>query len=150
MFLKDQISENIKVAMKNGEPLKLSVLRGINASINNKLIEKRSKDGTNTELTDKDILEVIMSEAKKRKEAKEAFEKGGREDLAKNEATELEILQTYLPKQLSEEETKQKIEKILNSSQANDFGSAMKIVMAELRGTADAKIITQIVKGRFE
>lgn len=150
MSLKDQISQDLKVAMKDGATLKLSVLRGVNASISNKLIEKRTQDGAEAELADEDILAVVMSEAKKRKEAKEAFEKGGREDLSKNEAAELEILQAYLPKQLSEEETKQKIEEILSSSQASNFGEAMKIVMAELRGIADAKVITQLIKAKFE
>ncbi len=162
MTLKERISADIKAAMKAsagggqaGESGKLTTLRGLIAVLNNKAIEKRTKAaqggqaGKDEALTDEEVTNALLTEAKKRKESIEVFKNGGRADLAENEAKELLIIQEYLPKQLSSEETQAAVEAILAKINAKEFGPAMKAVMAELRGKADAALVTEIVKKKF-
>lgn len=92
MSLADHINKDLKQAMKEKNELLVLVLRSINSEIHNKEIEKKGK-----ELTEEEVVEVLMKEAKKRKQAIEAFEKGGRSDLVEKEKKELEILKKYLP-----------------------------------------------------
>ena len=99
--LKKQLSDDLKSAMKKGEVLRVSTLRMVASAIANKEIELRKRD---IGLSDREVLDVISSEAKKRKDAAEGFEKGGRKDLAEKELEELAILKTYLPPEISEED----------------------------------------------
>src|SRR3989338_3249784 len=105
MNLKDQIMTDLKTAMKSGEQARLTVLRGLLSTFNNKAIEKRAKSGKEETLTDDEILSCLMTEAKKRKDSIALYTQGNRADLAASEKQELEIIQAYLPKQLSKEET---------------------------------------------
>lgn len=136
----------MKTAMKAGDSGTLTTLRGLIAVLNNKGIEKRAKTGTEEPLTDEEITSALLTEAKKRKESIAVFTQGGRADLAENESKELEVIQAYLPKQLSAEETEQAVLAELTKSGAKEFGPAMKTVMAALRGKADAALVTEIVK----
>jgi hypothetical protein len=146
-MLKEQITADIKVAMKAGDSAKLTVLRGLSSVISNKTLEKRSKTGdANTALTDEEILTALGTEAKRRKESATAFVAGGRQDLADNELAELKMIQVYLPVQMTAEETEVAVNKILATTGLKEFGPAMKAVMAELRGKADSQIITSIIK----
>jgi len=148
MNLKEQIMADMKVAMKEGDQAKLTVLRGLQAVFSNKLIEKRSSGEDS--LSDMEMLAIVMSEAKKRRDSIDAFTQGGRADLAEKETQELKLLEIYLPQQLSREEVEQKVTAILSANpEVTDIGSAMKLVMESLRGQADGKVISEIVKQKF-
>lgn len=136
----------MKTAMKAGDSGKLTTLRGLISVLNNKGIEKRAKTGTEEPLTDEEVTNALLTEAKKRKESMEVFKTGGRPELAENEAKELTVIQEYLPKQLSAEETTKMVTEIISKAGSKEFGPVMKMVMAELRGKADAALVTELVK----
>jgi uncharacterized protein YqeY len=149
MTLKEQLTSDIKTAMKAGNQEELTTLRGLSSVLKNAEIAKQMKQGASATLTEEESMNVMLTESKKRKDSANAFITGGRADLAEKENAELAIVSRYLPKQLSAEETKSAVEKILATSGATDFPSAMKIVMAELRGKADAGAITEQIKKKF-
>ncbi|MBM2841522.1 MAG: hypothetical protein HW412_2050 [Bacteroidetes bacterium] len=149
MGLKEQISEEIKVAMKMPDKLRLETLRTMRAVLMEREIEKR---GSGQPVTPEDDMAVIMSAAKKRKESIEAFEKGGRPELAEQERKELAIIQEYLPKQMSADDISKVIEQIVvetGASSVADFGKVMPQVMKQLKGKADGKLIQEMVKKRL-
>jgi len=159
MSLKEKIQADIKKAMQDKDALKVSVLRMAMANILNKEKEKRAKLNKAGEeeskldelskLTDEEVMEVISSEAKKRKDSIEQYRKGNREDLAEQEEKELSILNSYLPEQMDEEEirkiVKQKIEE-LGVSTLQETGKVMGAVMPQLKGKADGNVINKIVQ----
>lgn len=146
MGLKENLMSDLKEAMKSGHSGKVGVLRLLNAAFKNEEIKK----GKNAILTDEEIVQVLMREAKKRKESIEAFEKGGRKDLADKERTELTTIGFYLPKQMSREEAGKAVEKILfGLTDKNNAGLVMKAVMQELKGKADGKMISEIIKEKL-
>jgi len=104
-MLHQRIKEDLKEALKAGDGFRVGTLRMVLSSLHNKEIEKKGK-GQEPKLTEEETIEVLMNEAKKRKESNEAYLKGNRNDLADKEKKELEIITVYLPKQLSEEEIK--------------------------------------------
>lgn len=143
MSLLQKIEDDYKTALKTSDSLKVSVLRMLKASSKNKQIDKGK------ELSDEDIIDVISSLCKQRKESIEMFSKGGREDLAKKESQELAILQSYLPRQLSPEEIDKIILESIKEISAQglkDLGRVMRIVMSRVKGLADGKIVNQRVK----
>ncbi|NQV00696.1 MAG: GatB/YqeY domain-containing protein [Parcubacteria group bacterium] len=159
MSIKETIQLNIKKAMTEKNALIVSVLRMIMAAVFNKEKEKRAKLSKNEEelekldelskLTNEEILEVISSEAKKRKDSIEQYEKGDRNDLAEQEKKELEILMEYMPEQMNEDEirkiVKSKIEE-LGISGPQETGKVMGAVMPEFKGKADGNIVNKIVQ----
>jgi uncharacterized protein YqeY len=147
MSLLQKLDDDLKTALKASESLKVSVLRMTKASLKNMQIDKRE------ELSEDDIISVILTLTKQRKESIEQFSKGGREDLAEKERQELSILQSYLPRQLTKEELDSIIiEAIKESSSkgAKDLGKVMRLVMPRVKGTADGKIVNQRVKDLLE
>jgi len=147
MALRDQIPEDLKSALREKKSLELSVLRMLQASIKNKEIDNRS------ELNDEQVVQVVSSEIKKRRDAVEEYIKVNREDAAESEKEEIEILMKYMPKQLSEDEIKNRVKEIIAESGAvgtKDLGKVMKPVMSELKGKADGKLINQIVREELE
>jgi len=149
MSLVERLTSDMKAALKAREELRLTVLRSLIATLNNKAIEKRAKTGKDEILTDEEASQALMTEAKRRKESAAAFTNGSRQDLADKELAELVIIEAYLPKQLSKEETEAKVVAILAKLSIKEFGPAMKAVMAELRGQADSKLVTEIVKQKL-
>ncbi len=147
MAIKDQIMADLKQAMKDKEQDKLRVLR----SIKSKLLEREisERKGGEGELSDEQTIEVLMKAAKQRKESIEQFEKGDRNDLAESEKEELEIINSYLPKMLSEEEVrdiaKEKIEE-LGAENMSDMGQGMGVLMQELKGKAEGSVVSKVVK----
>ncbi|HRI46729.1 MAG TPA: GatB/YqeY domain-containing protein [Ignavibacteriaceae bacterium] len=144
MSLKDKINEEIKSAMKSGDKLRLETIRSIRA-----LILEFEKSGLNKELTPEEELKMISSSVKKRKDAIEQFTNAGRTDLAQKEEAELAILMEFMPKQMSEAEVIEIVKKIavdLGVSGKQDFGKLMPVVIKELKGKADGKIIKSIVE----
>jgi len=150
-MLYQKITEDLKTAMKAGKEFEAGVLRFLLSSLHNKEIEKKGK-GLEPTLSDEEVIEVLSREAKKRKEAIEIYIKGGRNDLVEKETKELEIIKQYLPEQLSEEEIEKivvaTIEKI-GAKDIKDLGRVMGEVMKELKGKADAKLVSEIVKKRI-
>ncbi|MBX2993107.1 MAG: GatB/YqeY domain-containing protein [Bacteroidetes bacterium] len=149
MGLTEKISEDIKSAMKSGERLRLETLRTLRAVLMEKAIELR---GSGRVMTPDDEISTLTSAAKKRRESIQQFGAAGRTELVEQETAELDIIAEYLPKQMSEEEIRHVIERIIDSSGASspaDFGKIMPLVMKELKGKADGKIIQQLVKNRL-
>jgi hypothetical protein len=149
MGLKEQISEEIKSAMKMPNKTRLETLRTLRAALMEREIEKR---GSGQPVTPEDEVAVMMSAAKKRKESIEAFEKGGRTELVEQEKKELAIIQEYLPKQMSADDVGKVVEQIVaetGASAAADFGKVMSSVMKQLKGKADGKLIQEMVKKRL-
>ena len=144
MALTEKINDDLKAAMKSGDSIKLNTIR----SIRSKIIEL-SKRGTGSTMTPEDELTILLSEAKKRKEAIEMYQKGGRTDLSDQEQRELEIINEYLPKQMSREEAgdmvKKKIQEV-GAISGKDFGKVMPAAMKELKGKIDGKVVQEIVK----
>src|SRR5438105_15447324 len=112
--LQEKLMEEMKEAMKSGDPLKVSVIRMLRASIKNKEIEK----GKGQILTDADVMELILSSIKQHKDSIEQFTKGKREDLAAKEQKELELLQEYLPQPLTPQELELKVREAIQASAA--------------------------------
>lgn len=144
MSLKDKINEDLKLAMKSGDKLKLETIRSIRA-----LILEFEKSGTGKELNAEEELKLLSTAAKKRKDAIEQYKLAKREDLASKEEQELNIIQEYLPKQLTEEEIYDEVKKTAESIGAKskeDFPKLMPQVMKVLKGKADGKIVKAAVE----
>jgi len=145
-LLQDQIKVETTEAMKARNTVKLNTLRGLTAAFTNELVAKNEKpDG---KLSDEDVIIVIRREVKKRKEAAEAFEKGGRTESAAQEREEQEILQAYLPQMMSEDEIRTVVEvkkTELGVSEKKDMGRLMGVVMGELKGKADGDVVKEMV-----
>lgn len=161
MTLKEKIKENLNSALKEKREKEVSVLRLLLSGIENKEKEKRyslaqkepgieEQDlSEKSSLTDEEIVEVVSSEAKKRKESIREFEKGGREELAQKEKEELEILKEYMPEQLPEEDLKNIIKDAIQESGAEsmkDIGKVMSSVMPKIKGRADGSQVSKIAK----
>lgn len=143
MTLKEKILSDLKEAMKSKDELRLKVLRAIKTAIGYFEVE-----GEKREATDEDVQKLILKEMKKRQEAMEEYRKAGREDLAASEEDELRILEEYAPKMKSKEEIEVVVREIvaeLNATQ-KDFGKVMKEAMNRLKGSADGKLVNEIVK----
>ncbi len=149
MSLKEQISEDIKKAMKTGDKTRLETLRTLRAVLMEREIEKR---GSGQPVSQDDEVSVLTSAAKRRRESIEQFQAGGRPELAAQEGLELAIIQEYLPQQLSTEEIGKIIEEAVSqtgASSASDFGRVMPLVMKQLKGKADGKLIQDLVKKKL-
>lgn len=149
MGLKEQISDEIKAAMRMPDKTRLETLRTLRAALMEREIEKR---GSGNPVTPDDEIAVMMSAAKKRKESIEAFEKGGRAELVEQEKKELAIIQEYLPRQMSADEVARVIEQIVveaGATAAADFGRVMPQVMKQIKGKADGRLIQEMVKRRL-
>jgi hypothetical protein len=147
MTLRETIDAHIKQAMLKREALRLSTLRMVKAKLLEKEVERRP--GV---MTTADELQVLISAAKMRKESIEEFDKAGRKDLADKERAELEIIQEYLPKQMSRAEVVKIVSDLATQMQAQtqqDFGRLMSAAMKELRGKVDGKVVQEIVKDRL-
>ena len=147
MTLSQKISEDMKLAMKSGDKLRLETLRSIRAQ----MIEL-TKRGTGSEITPDEEISALLAAAKKRKEAIDLYRQAGREELARQEEQELEIINTYLPKQMSKEEAETVIGGIVSQSGASsmkDIGKVMPLAMKELKGKIDGKSVQEIVKRKL-
>ena len=138
--LADQIKKDLVEAQKSGEKKKLDTLRLVFSEIKNKQID------SGKEVEDDVALQIISKEVKKRKDSIKAYKDGNRDDLAEIEEQEIEIISVYLPKQLSEEEVRTIVSKIVSENQDMDFGPLMGKVMVELKGKADGQIVKQILE----
>lgn len=147
MTLTERINEDLKTAMKSGDQIRLMTVRSIRAQ----LIELSKRDAGKA-LTPEDETSALLAAAKKRKEAIEMYEKAGRKELVDQEQKELEIIQTYLPKQMTREEAEQIVSRFVaetGSSSPKDLGKVMPLAMKELKGKIDGKIVQELVKQKL-
>lgn len=142
MPLKKRIENDLIVAMKARNELGVSVLRFLLSAIKNLEIEKQK------ELTEEETIQVLQKQVKIRKESITAFTAGGREDLITKERAEIEILNKYLPQQLSSEELEKIVKETIKESNAGsgDSGKVIGAVMVKVKGKADGNQVAEIVK----
>lgn len=140
-MIKEQINSDLKEAMKQKNTQKLSALRSIKTAITTKETTK----GKVQELNDQGVLMVIESLVKKTKQSIEMFKNGGREDLVKSEKDQLNILESFLPKKLNEDETKELIQTMIDSG-ASSMGDIMKQIKQTHTNTVDGKLASQITR----
>lgn len=146
---KQQLQEELKQSMLAKEELKTSVLRMLISAINYYEI---NKGGAGYKATEEDVLSVIEKQVKQRKDSIEQFEKAGRNELAEKEKKELEMLQKYLPEQISEEEIEKLVQETISktkASQISDMGKVMGILMPKVKGKADSALVSKIVKEKL-
>lgn len=144
MPLLDQISEDIKTAMKAKDQQSLRTLRMIKSAL--LLLQTREAGG---EITATEEMETLVKLAKQRRESLDIYQQQGREDLAKTEQEELEVISRYLPKQLSEDEVRTKIQAIIAQTGAQgmkDMGKVMGMANQQMKGQAEGQLIAKIVK----
>lgn len=156
-MLKEKLQADMKEAMRAGNVAKRMVLSLLQSAIKNKELQKRAKSGKEEELNDEEIMDVISSEAKKRKESVESYEKGGREELAQKERDELSILMEYMPEQMPEDEIRTEAKKAIveirstGSGQAGakdikEMGKVLGALMPKVKGRADGTTVSRIVR----
>jgi hypothetical protein len=143
MTLNEKLGEDLKAAMKGQDEPRVRVLRMLKTRVKEASVAKRD------DLNDEEVIKVIITETKKRKEAIELFEQGGRGDLAAREKEEMEILQTYMPEQLTEDEVralvKEAIEEV-GAKDPRDMGKVMKVLMPRIVGRSEGSFASRTVK----
>lgn len=143
MALKEKLQQDWKQALKSGNKFKASTISMIRSSI---LLEEKNNG---KELNDEDVIGVLAKEVKQRRESLLEFKKGGRQDLVEEAQSEMKILLSYLPQQLSVEEIRDFINQAVEKVGANnikDMGKVMGIVVPKLKGRADGKLVSEVVK----
>jgi len=146
MDIRERVSGEMIKAAKDKDKAKLSVLRMIKSALHNKEIDLKDEFG------EKEILQVLSSMIKQRKDSVEQFRNGGRLDLAEKEGKEIEVIQGFMPEQMSEEKIKTEIENAIEEAGATsirDMGKVMKLLMPRLTGRADGKAVGEAVKARL-
>ena len=146
MSLKDKIESHYNNSIKEKDSNSINTLRLIKSAIKDKEISVRGRKDT---LTDSDILSLLQSLVKQRKDSIEAFEKANRNDLIENELNEIKVIEMFLPKQMDEDETKLTIKGIIqenNFKSLKDMGSIMKIIKEKYAGKIDMGLVGKIAK----
>ena len=142
MTVLDILQADMKAAMKAQDPARLSAIRMLVSAIRYSEIDHPGMD-------DAAMVEVLRHEAKKRREAVDAYKAAGRAESATAEQTELDLIATYLPTQMDETAVRAKVQEYLATNTPADFGSAMRGVMQALKGQADGGMVSKIVKELF-
>ena len=146
MTLSERINNDLKEAMKSKDSFRLSVIRMVKGAM------QLAKPNPREELTDDDVVAVISKQIKMRNDSIKEFESAGRDDLAEQNRREIEILNTYMPKQLSEEELTEIIDKVFNEvkpTSQKDMGLIMKNISPLVKGKADMSLVNKLVKERL-
>lgn len=144
--MRDQILEDLKNAMKNQDKKTLAVIRMVKGAIQMEELNKK------TELSDDEVISIIAKQIKTRKESIAEFEKGNRQDLIDATKEELEILNKYMPEQLSEEEVNKIIDEIfieVKPESMRDMGKIMGLANSKLKGRADMSNVSSIIKNKL-
>lgn len=147
MSLKNKINEDLNSALKSNDRIRIDTLRSVRAEI-----LKMDKSGMNREMNEEEEIQLLNKQAKMRKESIELFSQAGRQDLVDREQAQLDIINEYLPKQMTTEEAESVITDIITASGAvsrKDFGKVMGEVMKQLKGKIDGKIIQDIVNKKL-
>ena len=151
MSLRNKIDEDYKQSIKNKEQQKVDTLRLIRSAIKDKDISTRTsenKEGIN----DAEILSLLINLIKQRKDSIEQFQKAKRDDLIKNEQSEIEIIKDYLPQQKTQEETEKIINEIIttnNLESIKDMGKLMSIIKNDFAGEVDMGLVGKIAKSKL-
>lgn len=138
-----KLQNDLITALKAGETVKLGLIRMMVSAI------KYEKINLQRELSDEEIIALLVKEVKKRQDAIELYEKGQRPELAKKERDEIVLIQNYLPKQMSEDEIKKEAEKLfaaISESDRVNFGKVMSIIMPAFKGKADGRLVSNVIK----
>jgi uncharacterized protein YqeY len=146
MSLKDQLTDDMKAAMKGGDKDRLRVIRLVLADI------KRVEVDTRKDLDDAALLAIVEKAVKQRRDSVEQFTRGGRDDLAANEQAEIDILETYLPEQLSDAEIDALVEEVIAATGAEsirDMGKVMAAIKSKAAGKADMGAVSARVKAKL-
>ncbi len=144
MSIKEQLTADMKEAMKAHEKERLAVIRSARGAIRQAEI-----DGGHAELDDDAVVGVLSKEIKMRRDSVDEFKKGGREDLVAQTQAEIDVLMTYMPAQLSEDEVKAIVKEAVEKTGAQtpkDMGKVMGLVMPKVKGRADGKLVNTIVR----
>ena len=148
MSLRDRLTENLRMAMKARDQLRMDVIRMIKAAVLNKEVE------TKKDLDDAEMSRIMTTMIKQRKESVEQYEKGQRTELAAKERQEISIIESYLPQALSPEELDRTVDAVIRETgagSAKDMGAVMKAVMARLAGqTVDGKHVNDLVRSKLK
>jgi uncharacterized protein YqeY len=148
MSLHDRLTEDLKLAMKARDQLRMDVIRMIKAAVLNKEVEMKK------DLDDAEMSRIMTTMIKQRKESVEQYEKGQRAELAAKERQEISIIEAYLPKALSPEELDRTVDAVIHESgatSAKDMGAVMKAVMARLAGQpVDGKQVSDLVRSKLK
>jgi hypothetical protein len=148
MGLSEQISSDLTAAMKARDREAMGTLRMVVAAIRN----ARVAEGHTGDVTDEEVLDLLAREAKRRAEAAEAYEAGGRGELAAKERRELEIIRRYLPAELTDDEVAAIVDEAVRATGADspsDMGKVMAAVMPRVKGRADGKRVNALVRDRL-
>lgn len=144
MSLKAKINADLLTAMKAKEETTMTVLRLLKAAIMKFEVSGKEKG----EASDEKVLEIIGRELKQRKDSIEAYQKGGRGDLASKEEAELAVLKSYQPEQMSEDDVREVISQVITQTGATskaDFGKVMGPIMAQVKGKTDGQTVSRLV-----
>ena len=147
MTMKETILNDMKNALKAQDAVRLSALRFLQAAIKNKEIELRPKP-----IADQDVIAVIKKICNQHKDSIEQYGKAGRQDLVDQEKAQLSVAEGYLPTQMSREELERVIASVIAETKASsmkDMGAVIKATMAKTAGTADGKLISELVKSKL-
>ncbi|ERN40011.1 hypothetical protein KR51_00034980 [Rubidibacter lacunae KORDI 51-2] len=150
MSLKDRLGDDIKAAMKARDKVRLEAVRGIKKALLEKEIELRA-EGKDA-LSETDELELLTKQAKQRRDSIAQYSQAGRDDLVQQETQELEVIETYLPQQLSDNEIAAAVDAAIakaGASTAKDLGKVMGPLVKELKGRADGQKIQALVKAKL-
>ena len=148
MSLRDKIDEDYKKSIKDKDQDKINTIRLIKSAIKDKDISSRSSDNKDG-INEQQILSLLISLIKQRKDSIEQFQKANRDDLVTNEQSEIDIINQYLPKQKSEEETKKIVKGIINKNNLQsikDMGKLMGIIKNDFAGEVDMGLVGKIAK----
>ena len=146
MTLSEKINNDLKEAMKNKDTFKLGVIRMVKGAM------QLAKKSPREELTDDDVINVLSKQIKMRREAIEQFEKAGREDLVEQNKKEVEILSSYMPEALSDEELNKILDKVFDEvkpTSQKDMGLIMKTITPLVKGRADMSLVSKLIKERL-
>lgn len=146
MAFKSRLAEEMKDALRSGDKVRLGALRLLLASVKNREVE------IGREVTDDEFIQVVASEVKRRKEAIEAYERAARKDLLDRERREQEVLEAYLPEQMSEEDVRALVEEAVSATGAagpGDLGKVMGYVMGKAKGRVDGGTVNAMVRERL-
>lgn len=145
-MLKDNLNEQLKSALRSGDALRVSTLRLLINALHNEEIAKQK------ELSSEEEIVIVRRQLKQREESVEAYEKGGRTELAQKEKKEAEILKEFLPAQMDENELSEIVSKVIKETGATsqaDFGQVMQLVMQHVAGKADGKTVSEVVRQKL-
>ena len=143
MGLEERLMADLRDAMRSKDAVRKEAIRLLRAAVKNAEIEEQRS------LSDSEIEDLVRRDIKRREEAIEMFEKGGREDLVTQEKAKIAVLEEYMPEQLSEDEIREVVNEIvdeLGASGLSDLGPVMREAMARLRGQADGRLVNQVAR----